>query len=561
MATSNGFWEATEEQPKPAVNVVEWGVPGGKNNGSEINYDGWGILEEHSKPIVNKRGWKTVFSRKSGHIMKKEIYSTNHEKSASDSQLLKHAREKEYKHPDGIIRINESLMPAVESSNTPSPEKQPDNDVGEANGSGWRDGDKTWEVKHKNREWGVWSVPEDIRSYQETVLDNNGTNAENHGDQEIEEPSDQDVYIPPFPPERPIWKNRTVQDSPYKERFEALVAQGWLTSGEIVLLQTSQGRDLITHLRHFELSAQTRASERLSIEARGSHNAAKDYPYSSVHVLLLQWEEDDLGVDRVVEELKTVFKDMFGFESAEAFRIPSKRPYVALETRLQDFKQQYSSEQNLLIIHYAGHGYLDQQNRMHWAAKSLLPCPTLDWYALQVGLERTLSDVLILLDACCSAGASNHVSELNSNQGGRTEIIVASGFDQNTSGQSFTTALIGELRRMAKTDPEYEKCMSAAQLHQRLLASMLHQSLPKEEDPGVMVTSIHRFSTPVYISLSKDHNMPSIPLKRFRDRPLEPLSVPSMVFETRKLSDSPAMKVKRQSAYVASEASIHAPGG
>jgi hypothetical protein len=97
---------------------------------------------------------------------------------------------------------------------------------------------------------------------------------------------------------------------------------------------------------------------------------------------------------------------------------------------------------------------------------------------------------------------------------------------------------------MAKTDPEYEKCMSAAQLHQRLLASMLHQSLPKEEDPGVMVTSIHRFSTPVYISLSKDHNMPSIPLKRFRDRPLEPLSVPSMVFETRKLSDSPAMKVK-----------------
>ena len=191
MATSSGFWEAPEEQPKPAVNDVEWGVPGGKNNGSEINYDGWGTLEEPSKPIVNKRGWKTVFSRKSGHFMKKEIYSTNHEKSASDSQLLKHAREKEYKRSDGMIRVNESLMPAVESSDTPFFEKHPHNDKGEANGSGWGDGDKTWEVKHKNREWGVWSAPEDVRSYQETGLDNNGTNAEQHGDQEIEEPLEQ----------------------------------------------------------------------------------------------------------------------------------------------------------------------------------------------------------------------------------------------------------------------------------------------------------------------------------------------------------------------------------
>jgi len=96
---------------------------------------------------------------------------------------------------------------------------------------------------------------------------------------------------------------------------------------------------------------------------------------------------------------------------------------------------------------------------------------------------------------------------------------------------------------MAKSDPDNEKCMSAAQLHQRLLASMLHQSLPKEEDPGVMVTSIHRFSTPVYISLSKDYNKPSIPLKRFRDRPLEPPSVPSMVFGTREQLDSRGMKV------------------
>ena len=107
-------------------------------------------------------------------------------------------------------------------------------------------------------------------------------------------------------------------------------------------------------------------------------------------------------------------------------------------------------------------------------------------------------------------------------------MIVASGFDQATSGLSFTAALIGELKRMAKADPNYDVCISAVQLHQRLLASMLHQSLPKE-DPGVMITSIHRFSTPVYISLSRDHHQPSIPLKRFRVCPPPPPSPGSSI--------------------------------
>ena len=151
-----------------------------------------------------------------------------------------------------------------------------------------------------------------------------------------------------------------------------------------------------------------------------------------------------------------------------------------------------------------------------------LPCPTLDWYALQVDLERTTAEVLILLDACCSAGASNLSNDYASHQGGRTEIIAASGYDQTTYGQSFTTALIGELKRMKRDDPSHEKRMSVVQLHQRMLASMLHQTMPVNSDPGIVVTSNHRFSTPVYISLTSDFRQPSIPLKRFMHFPSFP---------------------------------------
>jgi hypothetical protein len=143
-------------------------------------------------------------------------------------------------------------------------------------------------------------------------------------------------------------------------------------------------------------------------------------------------------------------------------------------------------------------------------------CPKLDWYALQVGLERTESDVLILLDACCSAGASNLSSGYDSNQGGRTEIIAACGFDEVTNGESFTRVLIGELKHMAKDDCNFDQQISALQLHGRMLESMRYQNLPESDDPGIFLKSDHRFSTPVYMSLTRDHSQPSILLKRFR---------------------------------------------
>jgi hypothetical protein len=106
----------------------------------------------------------------------------------------------------------------------------------------------------------------------------------------------------------------------------------------------------------------------------------------------------------------------------------------------------------------------------------------------------------------------------DSNQEGRTEIIAACGFNETTTGDSFTRVLVGELKRMARLDADFDQPVSALQLHGRMLESMRHQHLPDSDDPGMLLRSDHYFSTPVYMSLTRDYSLPSIPLKRFRHK-------------------------------------------
>jgi len=79
----------------------------------------------------------------------------------------------------------------------------------------------------------------------------------------------------------------------------------------------------------------------------------------------------------------------------------------------------------------------------------------------------------------------------------------------------FTNALIGELRQRATDDPNFDKCFSVAQLHQGLLSRMLRYPLQRLINPGIFGAPNRHCSTPEYISLNKDYNQASIPLKRF----------------------------------------------
>jgi hypothetical protein len=65
--------------------------------------------------------------------------------------------------------------------------------------------------------------------------------------------------------------------------------------------------------------------------------------YMQVHVLLLQWGDDELGVDDELSQLEDVFYNKYYFE-VETFEIPSEYLYDNLEWCIADFKGKYSNQ-------------------------------------------------------------------------------------------------------------------------------------------------------------------------------------------------------------------------
>lgn len=92
------------------------------------------------------------------------------------------------------------------------------------------------------------------------------------------------------------------------------------------------------------------------------------YRYTEVHALLLSWEEDDLGVSDEVHMLRWMFETKYNFTTVEWWKIPSKQPNSQLEDKLYEFRKSYSRSQSLLVVYYAGHGYMDSGRNWKWAA-------------------------------------------------------------------------------------------------------------------------------------------------------------------------------------------------
>jgi len=90
--------------------------------------------------------------------------------------------------------------------------------------------------------------------------------------------------------------------------------------------------------------------------------------YQEVHVLLLSWEDDNIGVFREIERLRYVFFNLYRFDVQE-FRIPGKTPQKAATVRLSSFLEQ-DGPSSLLIVYYAGHARPSPQSSAPpiWAA-------------------------------------------------------------------------------------------------------------------------------------------------------------------------------------------------
>jgi hypothetical protein len=82
---------------------------------------------------------------------------------------------------------------------------------------------------------------------------------------------------------------------------------------------------------------------------------------ATASVLLVKWEDDDLGVNRELVRLRDVFDYLFHFET-EIWEIPSSRAAQELSNKIYEWKHRYCEDEAypgdalpLLILFYGGH--------------------------------------------------------------------------------------------------------------------------------------------------------------------------------------------------------------
>ncbi|KAH8880190.1 hypothetical protein GQ53DRAFT_546589 [Thozetella sp. PMI_491] len=189
--------------------------------------------------------------------------------------------------------------------------------------------------------------------------------------------------------------------------------------------------------------------------------------YTSVHVLLLRWEYEDLGVDEEVQKLSEVFRLSYGFE-VENWRIPSSKPVLKLTQTISHWVEKYDDEHNLFIFYYAGHGRIDDGRQILWRNVRDLnheQFAEIKWSGCEDVLHEAASDTLFLLDCCHAAGSASRPLR------GYSETIAASGFDSIApppGPHSFTASLTSVLRRWASSSTAF----SVVKLHTELLVSL-----------------------------------------------------------------------------------------
>lgn len=135
------------------------------------------------------------------------------------------------------------------------------------------------------------------------------------------------------------------------------------------------------------------------------------------------------------------------------------------------------------------------------------------WSAIQTLLERSISDVMILLDCCAGAASATFPTGKSI-----TETISASSWDAiapDPGRYSFTNALIEVLEEWR------QRTFSAAMLHAEILARLKH---PRP----ILINGKHfeARSTPVHFMMTSNHRAPSIELCRLVPRTRIPSSPP-----------------------------------
>ncbi|OTB04023.1 hypothetical protein M426DRAFT_73614 [Hypoxylon sp. CI-4A] len=170
-------------------------------------------------------------------------------------------------------------------------------------------------------------------------------------------------------------------------------------------------------------------------------------PYTKTSVLILRWEEDN-AVEHDLAALDQVLRERYNYRT-ERFDIPSvSNSSIKLGVRISSFLENAAPDQ-LLIIYYAGYGYVGADNQLYWASTPRKESK-LKWSGFRCLFEEVQSDMLLLLDTCAAR------EPLISGGSSVKQVIAASSPEHNLQDQSlrsFTSHVTEALAKFSSGRP------------------------------------------------------------------------------------------------------------
>jgi hypothetical protein len=127
-------------------------------------------------------------------------------------------------------------------------------------------------------------------------------------------------------------------------------------------------------------------------------------------------------------------------------------PQIQAMKHVVDFVYEADQAGRLLVIYYAGHGRAGDHGQLMLAG-SLAQKASIDWTCVEITLEKTEADVLVIFDCCCAGLLLRQPPTLGGQHSKRKFLYVAAcRAEQRTLSAgpaSFTSAIIWALKTLA----------------------------------------------------------------------------------------------------------------
>ncbi|KAK3378614.1 hypothetical protein B0H63DRAFT_398155 [Podospora didyma] len=172
--------------------------------------------------------------------------------------------------------------------------------------------------------------------------------------------------------------------------------------------------------------------------------------HTGVSVLMLRWEEDT-SVEPDLLALEKVFRERYNYHT-DKWAIPTvHNPSIKLGVQMASFLENASPD-HLLIIYYAGHGYVGPDNQLYWACNPREDAAKLKWDGVRCLFEDAQSEILLLLDSCAVQDAPT------AGRHGAKQAIAAYTPDQiplEPGPVSFTASLAETLQKLSTSNQPF----------------------------------------------------------------------------------------------------------